>query len=158
MHNLSKLVSIAIWIGLCLSILSCGGEKSSTKPATEVKTYMATSLDCEYQKNIAKSQRLKLVIFDPTGIFPEELYAKSPSYKIQHDILAQSDFRKWAESKFDLFFATQDCPEGEYLTKKYKVTNYPTIMLINKDDGRVLYMRDQLLSLDDIHRDIELII
>ncbi len=160
MHNLSNLLSIVIGIGLCLFLQSCGGDKASIKTAAtaQVKTYMATSLDCEYQKNIAKSQRMKLVIFDPTGIFPEELYAKSPSHKIQHDILAQTDFRNWAEKKFDLFFATQDCPEGQYLTKEYHVTNYPTILLINKDDGRVLYKRDQLLSLDDLHRDLKLII
>ena len=159
MHNLSKLIYITTIIGLGLLIVSCSGDKSSSKAAAtkQVQTYMATSLDCEYQKNIAKSGRKKLVVFDPTGIFPEELYPKSPSFKMQNDILAQADFRKWASGEFDLFFATQDCPEGAYFTKEYRVTNYPTVMLIN-ENGEVLYERDQLMTLDDLHRDLNMIL
>ncbi len=144
---------------VCCSV-SCNGDQSAanskaTKQAAPI--YVATALDCDYQKYIAVSQRPKLLIFDPTGIFPENLYATSPSYKIKTEILSQKDFRDMVSKKCDLFFVTQDCPEGAKLTKELKVTNFPTFMLLSQD-GNVLYKKEKLTTLEDLYIDIKTVL
>ena len=152
---------IAIVIGCLFVLASCKGDQTqrSTTPeqGKSVPTFVANSLDCKFQKNITASQRAKLLIFDPTGIFPEELYATSPSNKIKNDIISQKDFREWATRKCDIFFVTQDCPDSAVLTKEHRVTNFPTFMLIGRE-GRVLYKKEKLMSLEDLYQDLEMIL
>jgi len=156
----NKIQAAGVIIVLTLGLMSCGADKSSSKSNSKTQnpsqTYSATSLDCDFQKNIAVSQRNKLLIFDPTGIFPEELYAGSPSNQIKSQILGQKDFRDAIAKKCDLFFVTQDCPEGVQLTKELKVVNYPTIILQSRD-GTALYKKEKLMSLEDLYEDLKMV-
>lgn len=97
------------------------------------------------------------MLFDPTGSLPPDLYKTSPSNVMQHEILGKADFRAWVAERFDLFIVTQDCDEGAYITKEYRVQSFPTVMLISEDSKRVLYMRDKLVKVEAIKRDIELL-
>lgn len=159
MNILNKKIAVIALIAIgALGLMSCGGEGANKKAKTgkPIPTYMATSLDCEFQKNIKLSERKKLLVFDPTGIFPEELYAGSPSNKIRREILEQPEFKEKLGKMCDLFFVTQDCPDSATLTKELKVTNFPTFMVVDKT-GRILYKKEKLTSLQDLHEDIRML-
>ena len=164
MNILSNLKAVSlVTIFITLSLMSCDGDgttvkknKLGEKEMEKVEAYVATSLECHHQEKIATSQRKKLLIFDPTGIFPENLYTTSPSNKLKNDILMQLDFRHKVAEMCDLFFVTQDCEVGAKLTNEFKVTNFPTVMVIG-EDGRTLYKKEKLISLTDLYGDLEML-
>jgi hypothetical protein len=126
-------------------------------PNSQAKKYLfAETDDCSFQEQIKTSPAAKLILFDPKGIFPEELYEKSPSAILKKQLRDIEFFQQFIRLRFDFFVATQDCEYGAAVTSYFKIVSFPTILVID-EKGVILYKEEGMKDVQELIQDIQLL-